>query len=516
MRYPLGIQTFERLLDDGCVYVDKTQYIYNLVSSSAISYILTRPRRFGKSLLLTTLKSYFEGRKDLFKGLAIEKLEKDWTVYPVLFISFGSKNYEDEGKLENSLRLALSEWEEIYGKNEAEINISDRFKGVIERAYKKTGKRVVVLVDEYDKPLLDTITNKAKNDSLRKTLKEFYSVLKTYEHCIRFAFLTGVTRFSHVSIFSDLNQLKDISLDRNYAEICGISEVELHKYFDESINILASENDMTFGQCCDKLKEMYDGYHFHQSSVGMYNPYSLLNAFMDNEFGDYWFRSGTPTFLVELLQKNEFNLKLLEKTSMTADMIGNVDNFDSSPIPIIYQSGYLTIKDYDKEIKLYKLGYPNNEVEEAFINFLMPYYSNTRKFNGREYLAIFLDAVRTGQAEEFLKVMKVLFDDGDHRIAGDKEIYFQNCMYLIFKLMGFYVQVEYCTSQGRIDIVLGTTDYLYVMELKVGTTAQEALTQIDQKGYMLPFKQDHRKLYKIGVAFNLDNRSLEDWIIQEA
>ncbi len=516
MRYPLGIQTFERLLDDGCVYVDKTQYIYNLVSSSAVSYILTRPRRFGKSLLLTTLKSYFEGRKDLFKGLAIEKLEKDWTTYPVLFISFGSKNYEDEGKLENSLRLALSEWEEIYGKNEAEINISDRFKGVIERAYKKTGKRVVVLVDEYDKPLLDTITNKTKNDNLRKTLKEFYSVLKTYEHCIRFAFLTGVTRFSHVSIFSDLNQLEDISMAEDYAGICGISEEELHKYFDESIELLAQKNELTFQECCDELRVRYDGYHFHQSSVGVYNPFSLLKAFARREFSDYWFASGTPTFLVELLQKNEFNLKLLEKTSMTADMIGNVDNFDSSPIPIIYQSGYLTIKDYNSRFKSYALRYPNKEVEEGFVNFLLPYYTPINGTKAATILEQFVNDVEKGNADSFLQTMKTLLDGGNYQIAGDKEIYFQNCMYLIFKLMGFYVQVEYCTSQGRIDIVLGTTDYLYVMELKVGTTAQEALTQIDQKGYMLPFKQDHRKLYKIGVAFNLDNRSLEDWLIQEA
>ncbi len=510
IKYPIGIQTFSEIRKNNYVYVDKTRYVYDLATLGKF-YFLARPRRFGKSLFLSTLSSYFLGQKEYFKGLAIDELEKDWTVYPVLYLSLNTGKFSEKGILEKVLKDNLEEWENLYGKKGDDV--ATRFKNVIRFACEKTGKQVVVLVDEYDKPLLETINDEELNDDSRRTLKAFYSALKDQEQYIRFAFLTGVTRFSHVSIFSDLNQLKDISLDRNYAEICGISEVELHKYFDESINILASENDMTFGQCCDKLKEMYDGYHFHQSSVGMYNPYSLLNAVMDNEFGDYWFRSGTPTFLVKLLQKNEFNLKLLEKTSMTADMIGNVDNFDTNPIPIIYQSGYLTIKNYDSRFKSYAIGYPNKEVEEGFINFLLPYYTPINGTKTATILERFVKDVEKGDADSFLQTMKTLLDGGNYQIAGDKEIYFQNCMYLIFKLMGFYVQVEYCTSQGRIDVVLGTNDYLYVMELKVTASAQEAIRQIDEKGYMLPFKQDTRKLVKIGIAFSLDTRTLTEWII---
>ncbi len=513
MKYPIGVQSFEKLRQGGCVYVDKTQYVYDLVQGSC--YFLSRPRRFGKSLLVSTLEAYFLGRKDLFKDLTIERLEKDWTIYPVFYLNLNVGNFKDDGVLEERLISHLETWENLYGGDPTKKSLGLRFETVIKNAYEKTGQKVVVLVDEYDKPMLDVITNKEKLDECRATLKGFYSALKGQDQYLRFVFLTGVTRFSHVSIFSDLNQLKDISLDSHYAGICGISEEELHQNFKESIEILAQKNELSFQECCEELKKRYDGYHFHQSSVGVYNPYCLLNVFMDNEFGRYWFASGTPTFLVELFIKNDFNLELLEKTSMTADMIGNIDNFTRNPIPIIYQSGYLTIRGYNAEFRSYKLGYPNEEVEEAFLDFLVPYYFNSRDFAGREYLMNFVGAVRAGKPEEFLRIMRTFLDDGDHRIAGDKEIYFQNCMYVIFKLMGFYVEVERCTSRGRIDIVLGTKDYLYVMELKVSATAQEALQQIDEKGYMLPFKQDHRKLMKIGVAFDLETRTLTEWQIEE-
>ncbi len=513
MKYPIGIQSFSDIIEGNYAYVDKTQYVYELATGSKF-YFLSRPRRFGKSLLISTLKAYFGGRKDLFKGLAIEQLEKDWTEYPLLYLNFNTLNFSDEGKLENTLRLSLTQWERIYGKDDEEINIGDRFKGIIKRAYEKTGQKVVVLVDEYDKPLLDTITDKKRNDDIRKTLKEFYSVLKGQDEYLRFVFLTGVTRFSHVSIFSDLNHLKDISLDPRYAEICGVSEKELKSYFKESVKILARANKIKIKDCYNQLKDRYDGYHFYFPSNGMYNPFSLLWTFDTNVFNDYWFASGTPTFLAELLTESAFNIELLEKTSMTADMIGNIDNFEGNPIPILYQSGYLTIKGYDTEFSSYFLSYPNKEVEVAFTSFLLPYYANTDRFMGENYLAKFIKAVREGHPDDFLDIMKTLFDGKDFRVAGKKEIYFQNCMYLIFKLMGFHVQVEYCTSRGRIDILLGTKDYLYVMELKVNATAEDALRQIDEKDYMLPFKQDHRKLVKIGVAFDLNTRTLTEWHIE--
>ncbi len=511
MKYPIGLQTFSNIIEENYVYVDKTKFVYDLAQTGKF-YFLSRPRRFGKSLLVSTLEAYFLGRKDLFKGLTIEQLEKDWTVYPVLKLSMNEGDFTKKNTLEDVLNENLKSWEKIYGKSGETFSV--RFKNVIQCAYQQTGQKVVVLVDEYDKPMLDVINDKTMLDEVRATLKGFYSVLKSQDEYLRFVFLTGVTRFSHVSIFSDLNHLDDISMKREYAEICGISETELHKYFKESIEKLAKGNDLTFQECCDELKKRYDGYHFHQSSVGMYNPFSLLKAFDRREFSDYWFASGTPTFLAELLRNFDYNLELLEETSMTADMIGNIETFDGNPIPILYQSGYLTIKGYEKDIESYILGYPNQEVERAFTKFLIPYFSNTRNLRGREYLSLFMKAVRNGKPEEFLDILKTLFDDGDNRIAGDKEIYFQNCMYLIFKLMGFYVEVERCTSRGRIDIVLGTKDYLYVMELKVGVSAQEAIRQIDEKGYMLPFKQDHRKLVKIGVAFDLDSRTLTEWQIE--
>ncbi len=514
IRYPLGIQTFSRLRKDGCIYVDKTKYVYDLVSSSTVFYFLARPRRFGKSLLVSTLHSYFLGQKEYFKGLAIEELEKDWTEYPVLYINLNVGDFRVKGELEERLNSYLKTWEGMYGGDSSVKSLGMRFETVIKNAYDKTGKQVVVLVDEYDKPMLDVTSNKEMLDDMRTTLKGFYSALKGQEQYIRFAFLTGVTRFSHVSIFSDLNQLEDISMREDYAEICGVSEKELHKYFDESIGILAQKYKISSQECCGLLKENYDGYHFSYPSAGMYNPFSLIKAFDRREFSDYWFASGTPTFLAELLRKKEFNLEQLEKTSITADMIGNIENFGENPIPIIYQSGYLTIKDYDKKFNSYILGYPNNEVKEAFTNFLVPYFTPIRSEEKVILLKQFVTDVESGNVESFLQTLKTLFDSSDHRIAGEKEIYFQNCMYVIFKLMGFYVQVEYCTSRGRIDIVLGTDDYLYVMELKVGTPATEAIKQIDEKGYLLPFQQDHRKLVKIGIAFDLSTRTITEWLIE--
>ena len=384
MKYPIGIQNFEKIRHEGYAYVDKTALIYSLAHNGSY-YFLSRPRRFGKSLLMSTMAAYFSGKRELFKGLAIEQLEKEWTVYPVLHLDLNTDKYDHKEVLEQRLNLFLSEWEERYGRNVNEVTLSQRFEGIIKRIFQKEGNPVVILVDEYDKPLLQAIGNDELQSAYRNTLKAFYGTLKSQDRYIRFAFLVGVTKFGKVSVFSDLNNLTDISMDARYQTICGITEEEVHAYFEEGIRYVAENNEMTVEETCAKLKRRYDGYHFHQRSVGVYNPFSLLNTFAKGEFGSYWFETGTPTFLVQLLQRDKFYLPDLTQQQVTSDMLNTIDTINDNPIPIIYQSGYLTIKDYDKEFQIYTLGFPNEEVEEGFTNYLMPFYMNTGSESGPMY-----------------------------------------------------------------------------------------------------------------------------------
>ncbi len=510
MKYPIGIQSFESLREDGYVYVDKTAQIYKLASIGHY-YFLSRPRRFGKSLLISTMKAYFEGKRELFEGLAMERLERDWTKYPVLHLDLNTGKYDSKETLRKVLNNCLWEWEKIYGSEKEEDLPELRFMGIIRRAYEKTGQRAVILVDEYDKPMLEAINDKELQEQYRRTLKAFYSVLKTQDRYIRFAFLTGVTKFSKVSIFSDLNNLKDITMDEQYADICGISEKELHAYFEGPIKELAQANGMTYEQACAKMKEQYDGYHFAPDTAGMYNPFSLLNALCDRKLKDYWFQTGTPTFLVNLLKESDYDLRNLQEEQISANMLGDVDSVNGSPIPVLYQSGYLTIKSYDERFGLYSLGFPNREVEEGFTQFLLPFYTKIGESDGKFFIAKFVDDVESGRPEDFMTKLQAMLDDGDYRIAGKFEKYFQNTLYVVFKMMGFYTQVERATSQGRIDVVVQTKDYVYVMELKVDTPAEEALAQIDSKGYTLPYSAEGRKVFKIGVNFSSGTRRIEEW-----
>ncbi len=374
MRYPIGIQSFSDLRDKGFVYVDKTAHIYNLVERGKY-YFLGRPRRFGKSLLISTMEAYFRGRKDLFTGLAIERLEQEWLEYPILHLDLNTGKYNYENSLNEVLNNALVGWEQKYGTSPSEVSPELRFQGIIRRAYEHTGRQVVVLVDEYDKPMLQAIGDETLQDEFRSTLKAFYSVLKTQDRYIRFAFLTGVTKFGKVSVFSDLNNLDDISMDNRYIDICGISEAELYRYFESPIRELAVANELTYEVTCLKLKEQYDGYHFEYGTVGMYNPFSLLNTFSKNKFSDYWFETGTPTFLVNLLKESEYDLHRLQHEEVSTSVLNSVDSMHRNPIPVIYQSGYLTIKDYDSEFGFYRLGFPNKEVENGFIKYLLPFYT---------------------------------------------------------------------------------------------------------------------------------------------
>ena len=507
--YPVGVQNFEKVILGGYKYVDKTALIYELFNTGSY-YFLSRPRRFGKSLLLSTLEAYAQGKKELFKGLALEKLEKDWTVYPVLHMDLNTEKYDTEASLENKLELTLKQWEAEYGYNPDEYSVATRFEGVIRRACEQTGRRVVILIDEYDKPMLQAIGNEALQNEYRSTLKAFYGALKSMDGCIRFALLTGVTKFGKVSVFSDLNNLMDISMDDRYVEICGISEKEVHAYFEEDIHELATATGMSYEQACAELKANYDGYHFTENAVGMYNPFSLLNTFAKKKFGSYWFETGTPTYLVELLKLHHYPIEDLEHIVTSQPVLDSIDTASTDPIPVIYQSGYLTIKGYNKMFENYTLGFPNREVEQGFFKFLLPNYASVSVSKSPYQIQCFVEEVMAGKVDDFFDRLKTMFADIPYELARDREVHYQNILYIIFKLMGFYVQVEYHTSRGRIDLVLQTQDYVYVMEFKLNGSADEALAQIREKGYAAPFAKDSRTVYRIGVNFSDELRNIQE------
>lgn len=510
--YPIGIQSFEKMRQGGYVYVDKTEWVYKMVTTGSY-YFLSRPRRFGKSLLVSTLKAYFEGKRELFEGLDMERLEKNWTVRPVLHLDLNTGKYDTPDSLNRMLDDALADWESLYGTRPTETTFALRFAGVIERAYEQSGQRVVILVDEYDKPMLQAIGNEELQCEFRNTLKPFYGVMKSKDDCIQFGFLTGVTKFGKVSVFSDLNNLKDISMRRDYAPICGLTEQEIHENFEEELHELAAVQGMSYEQICKELKERYDGYHFMENSEGIYNPFSLLNTFDAMAFGSYWFETGTPTYLVELLKRYHYNLERMSREETSVEVLNSIYD-DDSPIPVIYQSGYLTIKEYNKEFGLYRLGFPNREVEEGFVNFLMPFYTRYNKVEAPFEIQRFVQEVRTGQPNAFFHRLQSFFADTPYELIDNLERHYQNVLFIVFKLVGFYTQVEYHTSEGRIDLVMKTDKYIYVMEFKLEGTAEEALKQIEEKHYARPFEADKRKLFKIGVNFSNRTRNIEKWIVE--
>jgi len=513
-KMPIGIQDFEKLRTEGYVYVDKTERIYEMVRQGGY-YFLSRPRRFGKSLLISTLEALFLGKREVFKGLAIDsKPDIDWAVYPVLRLDLNTQVYDSPVRLVNVLNTALLSWESLYGKDNSAVDLGPRFESVIRHAYEKTGRRVVILVDEYDKPMLQAIDNPELQDAYRSTLKGFYGALKSMDEYIRFAILTGVTKFSKVSVFSDLNNLNDISMDADYTDICGITEEELLSNFKPEISALATANGMTETECISSMRIRYDGYHFHPSGPGMYNPFSVLLTLNKREFGSYWFDTGTPTYLVTLLQKHSYRLQDLSQVRIKSDVLGSVDPESKNPIPVIFQSGYLTIKGYDSEFRTYILGFPNEEVEEGFVNFLIPFYIEPRT-DGFTPFAIdeFVMDVRSGDTDQFVKRLRTLFADTPYEIVRNLENHYQNVLWILFKLMGFYTQAEYHTSDGRIDLVVKTPKYCYVMEFKLNGTAQEALDQISDKKYTLPFTLDGQQIVRLGISFDKETRNIDEVLV---
>ena len=510
--YPIGIQNFEKIRNDGYLYIDKTALMYQMVKTGSY-YFLSRPRRFGKSLLISTLEAYFQGKKELFTGLAVERLEKDWIKYPILHLDLNIEKYDTPESLDNILEKSLTAWEKLYGAEPSERSFSLRFAGIIERACKQAGQRVVILVDEYDKPMLQAIGNEKLQKQFRDTLKPFYGALKTMDGYIKFAFLTGVTKFGKVSVFSDLNNLDDISMRKDYVEICGVSDQELHENLDIELHEFAETQGLSYDKLCTKLKEYYDGYHFTHNSIGIYNPFSLLNAFKYKEFGSYWFETGTPTYLVKLLKKHHYDLERMAHEETDAQVLNSIDSESTNPIPVIYQSGYLTIKGYDERFGIYRLGFPNREVEEGFIRFLLPFYANVNKVESPFEVQKFVREVETGDYDSFFHRLQSFFADTTYEVIREQELHYENVLFIVFKLVGFYTKVEYHTNDGRIDLVLQTEKFIYIMEFKLNGTAEEALQQINNKRYALPFEAGGRKLFKIGINFSEKTRNIEKWVV---
>ena len=513
-QYPIGIQNFEKLRRGGYYYVDKTQLVYKLISEGCY-YFLSRPRRFGKSLLISTIQAFFEGKRDLFEGLAIDRLADDWTPHPILHIDLNTQKYDRPESLENLLNGQLAEWEKLYGSNPAEIGLAMRFDGIIKRAHEKTGQRVVILVDEYDKPMLQAIGNEELQHAYHETLKPFYGALKSRDGDIRFAMLTGVTKFGKVSVFSDLNNLNDISMWDKYYDVCGISEVELERDFKEDIEALAKAQGMAYGDCMARLKHMYDGYHFDAGTPGVYNPFSLLNTFAKKKFDYYWFETGTPTYLVKLLQLHNYDLNEMANEQTSEDVLNSIDAASTNPIPVIYQSGYLTIKDYDPEFELYTLGFPNEEVEKGFVRYLMPFYTTVNQSKTAFEISRFVKDVERGDYDSFLTRLRSFYADIPYEMQRDLEVHYQNVLFIVFRLTGFHVNVEYHTSNGRVDLVLKARQYIYVMEFKFDGTAEEAIRQINEKGYAAPFKADGRRIIKLGINFSRETKTIDKWIVEE-
>lgn len=513
MKYPIGIQQFSELRTNGWVYVDKTAVIYRLLSSGKY-YFLSRPRRFGKSLLISTLEAYFKGQRDLFQGLAMEQLETEWVEHPVLHLDLNAKPFTKLQDLYDLLNDQITVYEHQYGSVAVDGSPEGRLRQLIRAAKEKTGRNVVVLVDEYDKPLLQAIGNEQLQDEFRSVLKAFYGVLKSADADIRFALLTGVSKFSKVSVFSDLNNLMDISMSPHYYDICGISESELHDTFDDEVGELASANGQTKDEAYETLRQRYDGYHFSPDTPGMYNPFSILWTLSEQQYGSYWFSTGTPTYLVQLMKEFDLNPKELSGYEASASELDSVQIKVDNPIAVLYQSGYLTIKGYDKRFKTYTLDYPNDEVKEGFVNFLLPYYTYSRQVNNASIIGQFVQSLERGNAQRFMELLQAFMAGIPYELVRDLEVHYQNVIYIITKLMGLYVQAKYRTSRGRIDLLVGTDKYVYIIELKHDGTAEEALAQINSKDYALPFATDGREVVKIGANITSETRNLERWVVE--
>ncbi len=533
IRYPIGIQTFRNIIEGGYLYIDKTGFVHDLATN--YSYVfLSRPRRFGKSLLSSTIHSYFAGEAELFKGLKAGELKDEWTKHPVFHFDMSTAKHLNEEQLLSELNLKLARYEEIYGKGESEEEINQRLEGLVRRAVEQTHEKAVIIIDEYDAPLLDVMNDKERLAPMRQIMRNFYSPIKSLDPYLRFVFITGINKFAQLSIFSELNNLQNISMMPKYSAICGISQSEIDTQMQEPVRRMADSLGISYEETLEELKHNYDGYHFSGRSEDIYNPFSLIKSLDAQDFGSYWFDTGTPTYLLERLKNSEIDETTLDSMPLIPE-----SDFDVSPeisdnvLPMLYQTGYLTIKEYDRALHLYTLGYPNKEVKIGFTQGLLAQYKN-RSTTGSGFVAKFYVAMYKHDINTALSLMQSYLAGIPYDLENKSEKHFQTIIYLIFSLLGYYTQAEVKSAIGRADAVCWTKDRIYVFEFKVDGSAEEALRQIDEKGYLIPYRFDgaesgdgasvastgsatgtgsatSRELVKVGVNISTQTRTIESW-----
>lgn len=511
--YPVGVETFDEIIERGYIYVDKTEIIYQLIQSGKF-FFLSRPRRFGKSLMLSTMEAYFEGRRELFNGLWLGKAQGvDWTPRPVLRLNFVNTAANIDG-LRSTMEQHLRGWEKRYELTSDNLDYSNRFKNVVEAAYRVTGQKVAILVDEYDKVFVNTMGEAELHEEMKKFLKPVFAVLKGADRYIQFAILTGVSRFSKLSIFSDINNLRDITLDERFCSICGITEAELSTGLREGVLEFADAHHIGFDSAMQMLKDNYDGYHFSEKCPDIYNPYSLICALDEKKILHKWFESGTPTFLLEKVRDTDEDIRKIFAPEVSANILSNTSISDTSLMSMLYQTGYLTIKSYDSEEDSFQLGIPNREVEFGMYSGLLPLYTGKDEVANDNLLLKLRRSLRANDIDRFLETLKSYLAGIPYGLSnGRPEIYYENNLYIIFRMLGFEAQVEEQTSQGRIDVTLRTATHIYILELKLDGSAHEALRQIEERNYALPFECDGRSIVRVGINFSSQTRTIHSWAV---
>ena len=513
-RYPIGIQTFSEIRERNYLYIDKTQYLVDFIDKGYKYVFLSRPRRFGKSLFASMIHAYYEGRKDLFEGLAMGEYEKDWVKHPVLHFDMSAAKHMDKDMLERYLADMLTDQEAVFGYKSEKQDPNIRLKDLVVTANRLTGRKVALIIDEYDAPLLDVVHEELNLVALRRAMQNFYSPIKSLDPYLEFVFLTGITKFAQLSIFSELNNLFNISMYDKYSAICGISSEELHTQMLPDVERLAEHLHLSVDETFERLKRKYDGYHFSKNSEDVYNPFSLIKALASGDIGDYWFDSGTPTYIIKLLQK--YNVGLRDLTGQDA----GVSDFDVSPenmttaLPLLYQSGYLTIKHYEPMIDLYTLGYPNEEVRTGMVRSLAANYLTPAEGTNSSFVIKFVKAVIADDMEQALTLMRAYLAGVSYRLSNKTERDVQTIFYLVFSLIGSFIKVEEESAHGRADVVITLPSVVYVMELKFDGSADAALRQIDEKGYLIPYTADGKRLVKVGVNYSSEERTITEWRIE--
>ena len=519
VRYPIGIQTFEKIRSQGCLYIDKTQYIHAIANSSMNYVFLSRPRRFGKSLLTSTFDAYFSGRKELFMGLAIEKLEKEWTVYPVLHFSLAMAKMGTVEDLFRQINMQLTRMEKQYELMRDGEDVTTRFYNLVVNLYNQTGKQVVVLIDEYDAPMLTVLHDPERLEPMRTALQSFYSPLKDLDPYLRFVFITGITKFSQLSIFSQLNNLSNISMDPEYSALVGFTQEELERDFKEGIQGIADNNELTYSEALEKLKSLYDGYHFSYKSDGVYNPFSILQAMRTSHLDNYWFATGTPSFLVKMMKKFKTNVTQIDGSKVPATEFDAPTENMRSILPLFYQSGYITIKDYDPRSYRYTLGYPNEEVKVGLMDMFIPFFVSPDTIEASNACWYISEAFLDDDVDKALSAARSFFagipyQEGTLKDAPQSEGHFTAMLYVMFSFLNRYVYSQVRSGKGRLDILVETQKTVYVMELKMDGSVDEALQQIDDKGYAIPYEADGRRIVKVGINFSSKERTIKEWKVR--